>query len=83
MHNVSLHKMFMELGGVVKQQLTPTDRMCTKTCVFMCVCVDLLAQLVPGKIEGPELRALPLIRGGQRRDEIPTQSQRDNSLVGE
>lgn len=38
----------------------------------MRICVDLLAQLVPGKIEGPEPRTLPLLRGWERRNLIPT-----------
>ncbi|TNN75318.1 hypothetical protein EYF80_014365 [Liparis tanakae] len=44
--------------------------------------VDLLAQLVPGKIEGPELRALPLTGGWECRNVIPTESQQHHSLMG-
>ena len=50
--------------------------------VNVCMCLDLLAKLVPRKIKGPEQRALPLIGGWEGDDMIPTQSQWDHSLMG-
>lgn len=54
----------------------------SRVCKHTQICVDLLAQLVPGKIEGPEPRALPLTGGWECCNVIPTQPQRDQSLMG-
>lgn len=43
--------------------------------------MDLLAQLIPGEIEGPELRAPPLTRSWERHDLVPTQSEGHQSLI--